>query len=70
MSRGQRTVQSSAWRRFVGNEQISMRAAGSEPDRRRASQDTPANQVHADTVLGERSGSEERGRSVYAYGVP
>jgi len=31
---------------------------------------TPANQVHTVTVLGERSSSEERGRSAYAYGVP
>ena len=52
------------------NEQISMRAAGSESDRRRASKVTPANQVHAATVLGERSSSEERGRSAYADGVP
>jgi len=53
----------------AGKEQISMRAAGSEPGRRRASRATPANQ-HATTVLGERSSSEERGRSAYAYGVP
>jgi len=57
----------------AGNEQINMRAAGSEPDRRRARKATPANQVHAVTVLVERSSIEERGRSVYAcgpYGVP
>jgi len=53
----------------AGNEQISMRTAGSEPGRRRASKATPANQVHAvRTVLGERSRSEERGRSACAYG--
>ena len=53
----------------AGNEQISMRAAGSEPGRQRVNQVTPSNQVHAVTVLGERSSSEERGRSTYAYGV-
>jgi len=46
----------------AGNEQISMRAAGSEPDRLRASKATAANQVHVATVLGERSSSEERGK--------
>ena len=52
----------------AGNEQISMRVAGSEPGRWRASKATPANQVHAvRTVLGERSSSEERGRSACAY---
>ena len=54
----------------AGSEQIIMRAAGSEPDRQRSSKATPANQVHAATGLGERSNSEERGRSDYAYGVP
>jgi len=54
----------------AGNEQISMCAAGSESGRRRTSKATPANQVHAATVFGERSSSEERGRSTYAYGVP
>ena len=41
----------------AGNEQISMRAAGSEAGRRRARRKaTPANQVHAvRTVLRERS---------------
>jgi len=53
----------------AGNKQISMRAAGSEPGRRRASKAMPTNQVHAvRTVLGERSRSEERGRSACAYG--
>ena len=47
----------------AGNEQVSMRAVGSEPGRRRASKATPANQVHAATVLGQRSSSEERGCS-------
>jgi len=47
----------------AGNEQMSMRAAGSEPGRRRASKATPAKQMHAATVLGERLSSEERGRS-------
>ena len=44
----------------AGNEQISMRAAGSEPGRRRANKATPANQVYAATDLGEHSSSEER----------
>jgi len=35
-----------------GNEQISMRAAGSEPGRRRASKAEPANQVHAVRLFG------------------
>ena len=53
----------------AGNEQISMRAAGSEPGRRRVGKATPANQVHAVlTVRGECSSSEERGRSACAYG--
>jgi len=53
----------------TGNEQINMRAAGSETGRQRASKATPANQVHAvRTVLGERSSSKERGRSACAYG--
>jgi len=54
----------------AGNKQISMRAAGSEPGRRRTSKPAPVNQVHAVTVVGERSSSEERGRSAYAYRVP
>jgi len=41
----------------AGNEQVGMRAPGSEPGRQRASRATPANQVHAATVLGERSSS-------------
>jgi len=41
----------------AGNEQVGMRAAGSEPGRWRASRATPANRVHAATVLGERSSS-------------
>jgi len=44
----------------AGNKQIGMPAAGSEPGRRRASKATPANQVHAATVDGERSSSKER----------
>ena len=40
----------------AGNEQISMRAAGSESGRRRTSKVTPSNQVHTvHTVLGKRS---------------
>jgi len=37
----------------AGDEQVGMRAAGSELDRRRARRATPANQVHAATVLGD-----------------
>jgi len=39
----------------AGNEQVGMRAPGSEQGRRGASMATPANRVHAATVLGERS---------------
>jgi len=54
----------------AGNEQISMRAAGSEPGRRRTSKATPANQVHTvHTVLGESSSSEEHGRCACACGL-
>jgi len=41
----------------AGDEQVGMRAAGSEPGRRRASRDTPANQVHAVTVRGDARAS-------------
>ena len=44
-----------------GNEQISRRAAGSEPGRPRVSKAMPENQAHAVTALGKRSSSEERG---------
>jgi len=37
----------------AGDEQVGMWAAGSEPGRRRASRATPANRVHAATVLGD-----------------
>ena len=37
----------------VGDEQVSMRAAGSETGRQRASRTTSANQVYATTVLGD-----------------
>jgi len=39
------------------DEQVGMRAPGSEPGRRGASRSTMANRVHAATVLGERSNS-------------
>jgi len=57
----------------AGNEQVGLRAAGSEPGKRRASRSTPANRVHATTVFGERSSSQQRDRGAYAYrpnGVP
>jgi len=38
---------------LAGDEQVGMRAAGSEPGCRRASRATPANRVHAATVLGD-----------------
>ena len=39
----------------AGNEQVGMRAPGSEPGRRGASMSTPAIRMHAATVLGERT---------------
>ena len=39
----------------AGNEQVGMRAPGSEQGRRGASMGTPANRMHAATVLGERT---------------
>jgi len=39
----------------AGNRQIGMRAPSLEPGRLRANRATPANRVHATTVLGERS---------------
>ena len=50
------------------DEQVGTRAPGSEPERQGASRSTLANRVHAATVLGERSNSEQRGRGAYAYG--
>ena len=41
----------------AGNEQVGMRAAGSETGMQGASRPTPANRVHAATVLRERSNS-------------
>jgi len=50
------------------DEQVGMRAPGSEPGRRGASSSTLANRVHAATVLGQRSNIYQRGRGAYAYG--
>jgi len=41
----------------AGNEQVGMRAPGSEPDRRGSSRATLANRVHAATVLEEHLNS-------------
>jgi len=47
---------------------IGMRVPGSEQGRRGASRATMAILVHAATVLGECSSSQQRGRGPYVYG--